>query len=122
MTNRIYSRIKIKEQTCVINNGYEFLPVGMAERESVGTIMNLSFGGALLKTPIHSQLNTSFLLHFPEVGGMKSFSINSQIVRLQILDESTAKKPIYLIGFKFIDPDLNLIENFIKCTEEPAKS
>ena len=113
MADRKFPRIKIKEQKCVINDGSKYLPVGLDEREVLAIILDLSVGGASIKTNITSRLHASFVLQIPKLENLESFSIKSEIVRLSVSDDSKPLKPRYLMGLKFVEPDVDRINSFL---------
>ena len=120
-SDRNFPRIKIKEQKCVVNDGAKFIPTGSDEREVLAIILDLSLGGASLKTNISSRLNAAFQLQLPPVGDLEAFTVNSEIVRLEMADDSTPKKPRFLFGLKFIEPDTGRIKKFIEFAAETAE-
>ena len=116
MENRKFPRIRLKELGCVIHNGSEFLAVGTAEREVFALILDLSSGGALIKTNITSQKNAQFSLQFPNVANLESFSVKCKIARVTKSPDSEPLKPRYILGLEFIDPEVNQIKDFIEVT------
>ena len=122
MENRDSIRVRLKEQSCVIKEGFYFLPAGLDEREVIAIVLDISIGGALLKTNIASRLDASFILQIPKTGNLKKISINSKIVRLTPSDDSKPFKPRYLMGLKFIDPDVKHVKEFIKLTSKSIKN
>ena len=119
---RQFPRIKIKEQKCVIHDGTKYLPIGADEREVIAIILDLSVGGASLRTNISSRLNASFTLHLPKIGNLEAFSIKSEIVRLATAEDSQPRKPRYLMGLKFIDPDAKLIKSFLELASKSPET
>ena len=122
MESRKFPRVKLKEQSCIIHDGARYLSAGHSEREVLAKVINLSLGGASLITNITSQLNTSFVLQFPNVANLGSFSMKSELKRESKHLNHSPQKPVYVLGLKFIDPDVNLIDNFIKLTSKPPKT
>ena len=120
MKDRKFPRIKIKEQKCVIHDGSNYLPVGLDEREVLAIILDLSIGGASIRTNITSRLNASFVLQIPEIDNLESFSIKTEIVRLAIADDSKPLKPRYLMGLKFIEPDVDRIKTFLELASKSS--
>ena len=121
MESRGFLRVKIKEQSCAIDDGFEFYPVGVDEREALATVLDLSYGGASIETNIKSRVHAAFTLKFPKIKSLNGFSVNSKIVRIQMSGDSTPLKPKYLIALKFVDPEVSLIEKFIKLSSISVK-
>ena len=118
MNNRKYPRIKIKEQSCKIDNASVFDSADTDEREASATISDFAYGGACITTNISAKVKTILLLNIPSTESLPSFSIKSEILRVSLAHLSTPLKPRFNLGLKFINPDVKLIDKFMKLSSE----
>ena len=106
----------------MIHNGDKFLPKGLEEREVFAIILNMSVGGASIKTNIMVQRQAIFTLHIPNVAYLESFQVKSEIITVLKSLESRPLRPRYVLGLKFIDPQVSIIKAFIKANQAEPKA
>ena len=123
MPKRKFPRIKLKEVSCIIHDGTKYRATGEDERETFALILDISYGGASIKTNISCQEGASFVLQIPKMFDLESFSIKSEVVRSNESDDSRPFHPRYLIALKFIDPAaMNRIQKFYNLLQNLPKS